>query len=146
MGSTEGVEHRTCCALTPGSAFGHFPRRKPAGAVRIGCFGDSFTWGDEVADGNDYPALLAALFSRAGAPHVEVLNFGNTAFGFNQTYVMREDVGRRYELLERPPRTIECTSATSSQRRSTAHSDRDVEERSTRLTAAAHSPNSSSST
>lgn len=80
------------------SAFGNVPREKPAGRVRIGCFGDSFTWGSEVANGNDYPAILQRLVADEGRSEVEVLNFGSPAFGLHQSVLLWEKVGRDYGL------------------------------------------------
>lgn len=69
-------------------------RVKAPGTVRIGCFGDSFTYGDEVAEGLDFPSLLGALARRSGRPDVEVLNFGTSWYGFHQSYLMWQEVGR----------------------------------------------------
>lgn len=80
------------------SAFGNAAREKPAGRLRIGCFGDSFTWGSEVADGNDYPAILQRLLVESGRSDVEVLNFGSPAFGLHQATLLWERVGRDYAL------------------------------------------------
>jgi hypothetical protein len=79
-------------------AFAHFPREKRPGTVRIGCFGDSFTWGDEVDDGYDYPAQLQALARARGRPDVEVINFGNSAYGMHQSWILWDEVGRGYDL------------------------------------------------
>lgn len=60
------------------------PPSRP-GIVRIGAFGDSFTYGEEVAPGSSYPAELAELFRKDGLENVEVVNFGNSWYGFGQT-------------------------------------------------------------
>lgn len=80
------------------SSFGNFPREKPPGITRIGGFGDSFTWGGEVEDGLDWPAQLQELLRRRGRGDVEVLNFGNGSYGFHQTYLLWEALGRLYDL------------------------------------------------
>jgi hypothetical protein len=80
------------------SWFGNFPKDKRPGVIRIGAFGDSFTHGDEVDRKSDFPAQLAMLMKEAGAADVEVLNFGNSWYGFGQTYMMWEEVGRAYNL------------------------------------------------
>jgi hypothetical protein len=80
------------------SSFAKAALAKPPGTVRIGCFGDSFTYGTEVRDGDEYAAVLGDLLHRAGHPEVEVLNFGNPGFGFHQTHMMWDLVGRRYGL------------------------------------------------
>lgn len=51
----------------------------PAGTVRLACFGDSFTFGDEVRDAWTFEALLESL-----DPRVEALNFGVPAYGTDQ--------------------------------------------------------------
>jgi hypothetical protein len=78
------------------SAFARFDVAKRDGDVRLCALGDSFTYGDEVADGHDYPALLSRLFSERGITNVEVLNFGNSWHGFHQTYFLWDGVGRRF--------------------------------------------------
>src|SRR5688572_33275414 len=40
------------------SSFTRFTPAKPESVLRLCAFGDSFTYGEEVADGHDYPALL----------------------------------------------------------------------------------------
>src|SRR6185503_13668523 len=78
------------------SSFPSFALDKPAGNVRVCAFGDSFTYGDEVADGHDFPALLQDVFDEQGRKNVEVLNFGNSWYGFHQAYVLWDRVGRRF--------------------------------------------------
>lgn len=56
----------------------HAPR--PAdGVVRLACFGESFTHGDEVADADTWQARLEAL-----EPRFEALNFGVGGYGSDQ--------------------------------------------------------------
>jgi hypothetical protein len=78
------------------SSFVHFERDKAAGVVRACAFGDSYTYGDEVAPGNDYPALLQTLLNERGYDHVEVVNFGNNWHGFHQAFLLWESVGRDF--------------------------------------------------
>ena len=80
------------------SSFVHFDPFKEEGTVRIGCFGDSFTYGDEVSDGLDYPALLQRMFMEEGFPHMEVLNFGSSDYGVHQTFILWSSVGRKYDM------------------------------------------------
>jgi hypothetical protein len=80
------------------SSFVNFPVAKPPGVLRIGVFGDSHTYGQEVDETSDYPAQLAGLLEREGVGRVEVLNFGNTWYGFHQSYILWNEVGRRYGL------------------------------------------------
>lgn len=80
------------------SSFVNFERRKPPGVIRIGAFGDSFTYGDEVDEKSDYPAQLQRILREAGLPNVEVLNFGTSWYGFGQTHIMWNEVGRYFDL------------------------------------------------
>lgn len=50
-----------------------------AGVRRVACFGDSFTFGDEVQDEFTYPAFLERL-----EPGIEALNYGVPAYGTDQ--------------------------------------------------------------
>jgi hypothetical protein len=86
--------------LKPGreGSFMRFPETKPPGTIRVGCFGDSFTYGDEVPEGLDYPSFLRREMRRRGLLNVEVLNFGNSWHGLHQTFLMLERVGRRFDL------------------------------------------------
>jgi hypothetical protein len=79
------------------SSFVNFPLKKPSGVIRIGTFGDSFTHGDEVDASSDYPDQLANLLRQAGLK-VEVLNFGNGWYGFGQSFILWDEVGRNYDL------------------------------------------------
>lgn len=80
------------------SSFTHFDMRKRPGVVRIGCLGDSFTYGSEVSSSEDYPNVLQRLFRERGYSQVEVLNFGSGWYGFQQTFILWEDVARRFDL------------------------------------------------
>lgn len=73
-------------------------RSKPAGIVRIGAFGDSFTDGYDVAPGLDFPSLLSRRLRAAGRRDVEVLNFGNPWHGLHQIYRFWETFGQGYDL------------------------------------------------
>lgn len=56
--------------------------RAPApapGVARVACFGDSYTYGSDVDDGEDWPAQLDAL-----DPDLEVLNLGVGGYGTDQ--------------------------------------------------------------
>jgi len=64
----------------------------PAGRLRVLCFGESFTYGTEVADGEDWPAQLEAL-----EPRLEVLNFGVGAWGTDQALLRFRDVAPTLE-------------------------------------------------
>lgn len=80
------------------SSFVNFDRQKPPRVVRIGAFGDSFTYGDEVDEDSDYPAQLQRALTEAGVTNVEVLNFGTSWFSFGQSHIMWDEVGRNFSL------------------------------------------------
>ncbi|MBT3586250.1 MAG: hypothetical protein HN509_15185 [Halobacteriovoraceae bacterium] len=81
-----------------GNHFTHFKKEKSPGSIRIGVFGGSFIWGDQVKDGEDFPALLQKMLHAEGFGHVEVLNFGNPGYEFHQTYMTWDSYGRHYDL------------------------------------------------
>ena len=66
-----------------------YPREKAAGSLRIACFGDSFTWCDEVEDSATWPAQLEAL-----DPRVEAINLGVAAYGTDQALLRFRRQGR----------------------------------------------------
>jgi len=76
----------------------HFVTAKPAGIVRIGCFGDSFTHGDEVDEYSDFPSCLRRLLSRAGLRNVEVINFGKGGIGFHRAFDLWKFAAAQYGL------------------------------------------------
>jgi hypothetical protein len=80
------------------SSFINFDRRKAPGVIRIGAFGDSFTYGDEVDAESDYPAQLQRRLKELGISNVEVLNFGSSWYGFGQVHIMWNEVGRDFDL------------------------------------------------
>ena len=80
------------------SQFVNFPQRKENGVIRIGAFGDSQTYGDEVDETNDYPSLLQSIFKDHYYENIEVINFGSSGYGFNQSYMMWEMIGRKFDL------------------------------------------------
>ena len=52
------------------------------GIIRVAAFGDSFVYGNEVANENCWPTVLEKEF-----PAVEVLNYGVGAYGTDQAYL-----------------------------------------------------------
>ncbi len=68
-----------------------YARERPAGVRRAVAFGDSFTFGDEVADGDDWPAQLESI-----DPTFEVMNFGVAGYGTDQALLryMRDGKSR----------------------------------------------------
>ncbi|HYC64276.1 MAG TPA: GDSL-type esterase/lipase family protein [Reyranellaceae bacterium] len=83
--------------------FGHLPRgglrgnggTAPPAARPILAVGDSYTWGEEVADGETWPAHLERLLRRP------VLNGGVSGYGFDQTVLRAEALAR-----ERKPAAV----------------------------------------
>ncbi|MBN2054720.1 SGNH/GDSL hydrolase family protein, partial [bacterium] len=80
------------------SSFTRFPLEKPEGILRIGCFGDSFTYGYEVSGGNDFPSLLQGRLDATAAESTEVLNFGVPGYGFHEAYILWEALADRFQL------------------------------------------------
>ncbi len=80
------------------SGFLNFPQDKSPGKIRIGCFGCSFTYGAEVGPADDYPSQLQKFYEQAGMKNVEVINFGSSGYGFNQSYLLYEKIGKKYGL------------------------------------------------
>ncbi|MFH1460393.1 MAG: hypothetical protein ABIG64_08535 [Candidatus Omnitrophota bacterium] len=78
--------------------FENFELKKTKGIFRIGCFGDSFTYGSEVSRGYDYPALLQKIFEKHGYQDIQVINFGSSGFGFFQSFIMCKYVGCKFDL------------------------------------------------
>ena len=66
------------------------------GVLRIAVFGDSFTFGDEVALVDTWGAALERGLAARGVP-AEVLNFGVNAYGTDQAYLRWQRSGRRYQ-------------------------------------------------
>ncbi|MCZ0933169.1 MAG: hypothetical protein OXJ52_08465 [Oligoflexia bacterium] len=79
--------------------FLNFPAEKKKGAIRIGAFGDSHTFGDEVEKTATYPYYLQELFNKKLPNHfVEVLNFGVSAVGFPEQFFLWEKYAKAYQL------------------------------------------------
>jgi hypothetical protein len=79
------------------SSFVHFSPAKPPGTIRVGAFGDSFTYGQEVDEVSDFPDRLQELLAPI-LNDVQVINFGNSGHGFGQSYIMWNEVGRKFDL------------------------------------------------
>ena len=60
--------------------------------VRVLAFGESFTYGSEVADGEDWPSKLAQMDER-----LEVANFGVGAWGTDQALLRFRELAPRLE-------------------------------------------------
>jgi hypothetical protein len=85
-------------AADKNSHFVNFSKEKNTGIMRIGCFGDSFTGGDEVGVKFDYPGLLQKIFIENGFHNIEVINFGSAWYSFAQTYILWKEVGSNFQL------------------------------------------------
>jgi len=77
------------------SSFPNFDLNKPEGVIRIGCFGDSFTYGSEVDSSHDFPSLLDNLLKENGFSNVEVINFGSPWHGFHQAFILWTEIGKK---------------------------------------------------
>lgn len=76
------------------SSFLHFSVEKPTGVTRIGVFGDSNTFGDEVDLDGDFPTQLQALLGDG----FEVLNFGQPWYSTAQSYILWQEFHKKYDL------------------------------------------------
>lgn len=61
----------------------HYSSRPPSGSLRVAAFGDSFVYGNEVADSAAWPAQVEQLF-----PRIELLNYGVGGYGVDQAYLL----------------------------------------------------------
>ncbi len=61
-----------------------------ASAVRLAAFGDSFTFGGDVADRHAYPEVLARM-----EPWLAIENFGVPGYGLDQAFLRYQRDGRR---------------------------------------------------
>ncbi|MBN2301347.1 MAG: hypothetical protein JXN60_02395 [Lentisphaerae bacterium] len=82
----------------PASSYVGFQKQKPAGKVRVGLFGCSYTQGLETAPGHDIASFLQKQFYSAGRSDVEVVNFGVASYGVHQMYLLWDYLGCQYDL------------------------------------------------
>lgn len=68
-----------------------YERVPPPGTIRISAFGDSFTYGSDVALGDTWAKQLAVI-----DPSIEVLNYGMGAYGLDQAYLRYLQIGTEY--------------------------------------------------
>lgn len=79
--------------------FLNFPLEKRKKVTRIGTFGGSWVYGDEVTKGQSYPAQLMELFNQHFTETtVEVLNFGVNGYGLPQSFLLWEEYAEKYNL------------------------------------------------
>ena len=82
----------------PKSSYLNFNQTKPHNTIRIGIFGGSSVYGQEVANGFDFPSLLQDKFNESGNENIQVINFGVIAYGMHQSYLLWEYLGKHYDL------------------------------------------------
>lgn len=80
-----------------------FDYQKPRNTIRIGVFGDSFTFGEGVQNNESYPKILEELLRndeklRANSSNIEVINFGIGKTGTSHQYAFYQTEGRKYHL------------------------------------------------
>ncbi len=68
--------------------------KKKAGVIRIGFFGDSHTFGNEVASDKNFPSL----FQNMVGENIEVINFGNGWYSFAQSFILWQIFASEFEL------------------------------------------------
>ena len=85
-------------AWAPLSSYLYHSMEKPSGTYRIGVFGDSNTEGQETAPGHDYASFLQEQLTANGKDTFEVINFGVRGYGMQQSFLLYEYLGNRYDL------------------------------------------------
>ena len=79
--------------------FKNFLEEKEENSIRIGAFGDSHSFGDEVEKTESYPYRLQQMFiENYPDKKIEVLNFGVNGDGFQAQYFLWEEYRKKYEL------------------------------------------------
>lgn len=79
--------------------FLNFSLSKKKGTIRIGTFGDSFTYGNEVDKTETYPYQLQQLFNKVFPnKKIEVLNFGIPGGGLKGQFLLWEKYAKSYGL------------------------------------------------
>ena len=79
--------------------FLNFSPVKHPHTIRIGTFGDSHTFGDEVDKTETYPYQLQELLSKKFPDKsIEILNFGISGVGFQEQFLLWEKYAKKYKL------------------------------------------------
>ena len=79
--------------------FLNFPFEKDSNTIRIGTFGDSHTYGDEVDKTETYPYQLQQMFHTIYPDKkVEILNFGKGGEAFANQFFLWESYHKKYSL------------------------------------------------
>lgn len=82
--------HRPVSVNSHGMRAPEFAVPKPAGRIRIICFGDSYTYGYGVGQEETYPAQLGRLLEARFPGRYEVLNAGVNGYGtFQELYALK---------------------------------------------------------
>jgi hypothetical protein len=68
-----------------------YASQKPPGKLRVLCFGDSYTHGDEVGNHDTWEH-----HAEKAAPDIEFLNFGVPGFGLTQAFLRYQEVAEKY--------------------------------------------------
>jgi hypothetical protein len=68
-----------------------YTKEKPPGKIRVLCFGDSYTHGDEVGNQETWEH-----YAEQAAPDMEFLNFGVPGYGMAQAYLRYTEVSRSF--------------------------------------------------
>src|SRR5262249_27044975 len=74
-----------------------FSPHRPPGVRRVLCVGDSFTFGEGLADNEAMPAQLEADLNRAEPGRWEVLNLGVHGYGTDQQWLRLQAIGFEYD-------------------------------------------------
>lgn len=69
-----------------------FAEEPAEGVHRVICLGDSFTYGSEVRDGQDWPSVIDQ-----GSEEFEVINLGVGGWALDQSYLRWQDQGQHLE-------------------------------------------------
>jgi len=69
-----------------------YTKEKTPGKIRVLCFGDSYTHGDEVGNEETWEH-----YAEQAAPDMEFLNFGVPGYSLTQAYVRYKEVARSYD-------------------------------------------------
>ena len=79
--------------------FLQFSQNKKRGVIRIGTFGDSYTYGDDVDKGWSYPSQLQMIFDEyLPDKKIEVLNFGMGGHGLQQSFLIWKEYAKKYDV------------------------------------------------
>jgi hypothetical protein len=75
------------------------PEKLSQDVLRIGAFGDSFTWGYDVEKDQDFPSQLQKILLAQGVKRkIEVVNFGASWHGYGQMYNVWKALSNRYSI------------------------------------------------